>query len=166
MRQRSNMIVEHNKLSNCCIRTHSFHLYSYFRNSVVKKLQSFIVKSIFSYCQSSCFFIYNISPQALQESHTTNNITSIPWSRFSKRSHTHFIQAERICSIILIHVIWGNNILQALTHFAKFTINMLSMPSESWFTIRIWSTFFNFSCWHILTTIICVSISLNHTLIK
>ncbi len=160
------MIVKHNQLGNGCIRAHGLHFCCHIGNCVIQQFEGFQVRFTIDNTYFAGGLVDDITPQTLQKAHATDHVARIPRAGFGQWSHAHLIQAERVCTVVLIHVVRRDNIFQAFAHLAELAINVLTVPCVCWFTIRTCRAFFYLSSGHILSTIIGVRVGLNHALVE
>ena len=155
------VVVEHNQLGDSSVQAHVGVILSYPINSARNQLLGGQVRLIFADHQLAGDLINGVTPQALQETLRTNHRAGFPGAVHVQGSHAHLVNTEGVGAVSLIHVVRGDDVLQALTHLAVFTLNGITVPGEVAFLFLL-----NLICGHILAALLLVGVGLHITLVE
>ena len=102
----------------------------------------------------------NVAPHTLQEALHADDITGVPGATCFKRSHRHFVEAERIGAVLGVHIVGGDDVLQALAHLSVLAGDFFSVKEV--FAVAI----FDLVGGHGLATHVAVRVGLDVSLVE
>ena len=107
------------------------------------------------------FLVQRVTPESLQETLRADDCTGFPRTRDIQRPHGHFVHAEHVGAIGVIHFVRGDDVLQRLAHLAVFAGHRLTLIGETCCLVA-----FDFVGGHILSTLVLEGVGLNVPLVE
>ena len=159
--KRGQVIVENNQLGDRRVDTQVLVFNGDLGDCACKQTCRLLVHRLIANGNLACLFIQDVSPQALKEALRADDCTRIPWTRNIQGSHAHFVDAEDIRTIGVVHLVRRDDILERLAHLAVFAIDGLSLPGEATCLIA-----FDLVSRDVLSARIGVRVSLHVALVK
>ena len=164
--QTGQVVVEHDELGDGGVRAHAFHFRGHFGNRVVEQLQGLFVRRVLGHMGLAGGLIDHIAPQTLQEAHATDHVAGVPRARLVQRAHAHFVQAEGVGTVVLVHVVRGHDVLEGLAHLAELAVGMFAVPGEGRLAGGVGRAFHDLVGRHVLAAVVGVGVGLDHALVE
>ena len=83
--------------------------------------------------QIARLLVDDVAPQPLQESLRPDHGAGLPRLRLGQRAHTHFVEAEGVSAVGLVHLVRGDDVLQRLAHLPVLAFDRLALPGPGRF---------------------------------
>ncbi len=160
------MVVEHDELGDGRVRAHGLHLHGHVGDRVVQQFQRLRVELTIGDARLAGGLVDDVAPQALQETHGSDHVAGVPRAGFGQRAHAHLVQAEGIGTVVLVHVVRGDDVLQALAHLAELTVGVFAVPGEGRLAVGVGGALHHFVGGHVLAAVVGVGVGLDHALVE